>query len=191
MMATVAALAALGVQSFSGTLWAWWAERNDPSWASGGNEAFIEVMNGVAAPLVVGLVVLLGLCVPKRVLQRRALAYVSVGMVAAGGVVWALTGDPARGLGAYLLVASAFQAVVLGMTYADAPGLSYLTEGRLVRIGSGLLHLGFLLFAYVVVALQDSQWMLPVFWLASGLLVGGSALSFYAGPIARRSRTED
>ena len=185
MMLTVGALAALGAQSLIGTLYAWWAQRVQPDWQAVSYQGFMDVMNAVAAPFVVALVILLGLCIPKRVLDRRPLMIASAALLAVGAAGWLTTGEPARGLGWYLLAASAFQLVVLGMTLADSPALTYLTEGRLVRIGSGFLHLGFLLFAYVVVALQSSPLMLPVFWLSAGLLAGGSAMSFYARPMAR------
>jgi hypothetical protein len=71
------------------------------------------------------------------------------------------------------------------MTLAGASSLTYLTEGRVTRVGSGLLHMGFLLFALVVVALQTSPWMLPVFYAAAALITIGTVLSFYAGPVAR------
>jgi hypothetical protein len=184
MMLTVAALAGLGLQSFVGTLFSWWAERTDPPWSAVSYESYVGVMNAVAAPLVVSLVVLLGLCIPKRVLERRALAIASAALLASGALAWLITGDPAIGLAAYLAAAGLFQVVVLAMTFADRPSLRYLTEGRLVRLGSGLLHLGFIAFAFVVVALQDSPWMLPVFWLSAGLLVAGSTMSFYADSLA-------
>ena len=183
MMLTVIALAALGVQSFVGTLYAWWAYRTIPEWEAVGYPGFVNTMNAIAAPIVVALVVLLGLCVPKRVLRRTALALASVALLAVGIVAWVFTGDAGTGLAAYLLAAGAFQVIVLALTVAGFRGLAYLTEGRLVRIGSGLLHLGFLAFAYVVVALQQSDLMLPAFWVSTALLVGGSVLSFYARPL--------
>lgn len=188
MMASVAVLSALGVQSFLGTLYSWWAYRAVLDWESVGYPAFLETMNAIAAPQVVALVLLLGLCVPKRVFERRVLVVASAALLGAGVAAWAFTGSLADGLAAYVLLAGAFQAVVLALTIAGSPALTYLTEGRVVRIGSGLLHLGFLAFAYVVVALQDSTWMLPVFWFATMLLVAGSAMSFYARPLARFGR---
>ena len=185
MMVTVGLLAALGVQSFVGTAYAWWAQRSDAAWELTGYTDFANVMNAIAAPLVIALVVVLGLCVPKRVLTRTALAVVSVAMVAVGVAVWALTSDPAVGLGAYLVVASVLQLAVVVMTAVGSPSLVYLTEGRLTRIGSGLLHLGFLLFALVVVALQDSEWMLPVFFASAVLTVVGTTMSFYSRSFAR------
>jgi hypothetical protein len=190
MMVTVGLLAALGIQSFVGTAYAWWAYRANPAWEVTGYADFVTTMNAVAAPLVIALVVVLGLCVPKRVLTATALAAVSVGMVAVGGVVWALTSDPALGLGAYLVVASVLQLVVVFMTAAGSPSLVYLTEGRLTRIGSGFLHLGFLLFALVVVVLQDSEWMLPVFFLSAVLTVVGTTMSFYSRSLVRQRPAE-
>jgi hypothetical protein len=65
-------------------------------------------------------------------------------------------------------------------------GPSYLTKGRLTKTGSGLLHLGFIIFALVVVALQESELMLPVFWTAAVLTMLGTLLSFYADKLAVR-----
>lgn len=187
MVATVALLGALGAQSLAGTAYAWWAQRVTEGWTeSAAYASYIGTMNAIAAPLVVALVVVLGLCVPKRLLTRRALLGVSVGLVAAGLVTWALTGNLVSGLAAYLTLACVLQAAVVVMTLRGAPSLRYLSEGRVTKIGSGLLHLGFLLFALVVVALQESPEMLRVFWASALFITGGTVLSFYARPIARR-----
>ena len=192
MMVTLVLLAALGVQSIAGTGYAWWAERTVEGWEQTGYGAYVAVMNLIAAPLVVGLVVVIGLCVPKRLLSRRALLAVSAGMLLAGAAVWAVAGSLTAGLTVYLVVASLLQLAVVVLTLVGARGLRYLTEGRLVKAGSGLLHMGFLLFALVVVALQDSPWMLPVFYMTAALIMGGMVLSFYAGSFVRgRGRDED
>jgi hypothetical protein len=135
---------------------------------------------------VVALVIVMGLCVPKRLFSRTALVVASGAMIAGGIVVWALTGSAADGLAVYLLGAGAIQVAVVVLTVVGPAALSYMTEGRLTKLGSGLLHLGFIVFGYVVVALQRSAWMLPVFWLGFALAVGGSALSFYAGRLSGR-----
>jgi hypothetical protein len=46
--------------------------------------------------------------------------------------------------------------------------------------------MGFLLFALVVVALQDSPWMLPVFYGSAAFIMVGTVLSFYAGALVKR-----
>lgn len=185
---TVVLLGALGVQSFVGTLYTWWAIRTVPNWQQGGGYAlYVDAMNAVATPLVVGLVVVMGLCVPKRLFSRLWLVWVSLGMVVAGAVVGVVAKSLVAGLTVYLLLAAAIQLAVVLLTVAGVRGPSYLTEGRLTRTGSGLLHLGFVLFAIVVVALQRSAMMAPVFWTSALLVIGGTSLSFYANALTRRT----
>lgn len=187
---TVVLLALLGVQSFAGTVYAWWAGRTVPGWDNVGYPSFVNGMNLVAAPLIVALVVVMGLCVPKRLFTRKLLVGISAVMVAAGAVIAAVSGSVATGLSIYLLLAGLIQVAVVVMTVAGARGPSYMTEGRLTKTGSALLHLGFIMFAFVVVALQRSRFMLPVFAIAAVLMVTGTALSFYASRFVRRPRPE-
>ncbi len=120
VVATLVLLAALGVQSIVGTGYSWWAERTIPNWEQVGYNGYVAVMNVIAAPLVVGLVVVLGLCVPKRLLTRRWLLGVSVALVVAGIIGWAATGSLAAGLAVYLVLASLLQAAVVIMTLLGA-----------------------------------------------------------------------
>lgn len=181
MMLTVVLLAALGAQSLVGTLYVWWAQRTIAGWLQGpGYASYVALMNAFATPLVAGIVVVLGLCVPKRLFERRTLVAVSAGLVLLG-VAWGVAGRSLQnGMAAYLTAAAGLQAVVAVLTVQRSGGLSYLTEGRGRHLGSALLHLGFIVFCLVVVALQDSALMLPVFGLSALLLGAGSAMSFYA-----------
>jgi peptidoglycan/LPS O-acetylase OafA/YrhL len=185
MMLTVGLLGALGAQSLLGTLYAWWGYRTQPDFELTAYPAFIVVMNSIAAPLVVALVVVMGLCVPKRLLARRTLATVSVAMVGVGVATAAASASVATGLAVYLGLAALIQVAVVALTLAGVRSLGYLSENRVARIGSGLLHLGFILFALVVVALQKSPYMLPVFYASATLLAGGSGMSFYARSSSR------
>jgi hypothetical protein len=182
---TVVLLASLGVQSFLGTIWVFVAENSAPGWEQGaGYASYVATMNAIAAPQVVALVVVMGLCVPKRLFSRRLLLAVSLGMVVAGVVAWLSTGSLARGLTVYLALAAAIQVAVVVMTVAGIRGPSYLTEGRLTKTGSGLLHLGFIVFGIVVVALQQSTLMLPVFSASAVLVTVGTAMAFYSDRLA-------
>lgn len=189
-IATMAILAALGVQSFVGTLYVWWAERTIANWdQSAGYAHFVTVMNDIAAPLVVALVIVMGLCVPKRLFRRKVLLAVSLAMLAAGAVAGLATRSLGTGLTVYLMLAGLIQVAVIVMTAAGTRGPSYLTEGRLTKLGSGLLHLGFIVFVVLVVSFQQSSLMMAVFLVSAVLLVGGTALSFYANKLAwRRTR---
>lgn len=180
MIATVGLLGALGLQSLLGTLYAWWAYRSVPGWEQTGYPGFIDVMNAIAAPVVVALIVVMGLCVPKRLFERRTLVGVSAGMVVVGVVAGAASGSIATGLAVYLALSGLIQVAVVMLTLAGAGGLAYITEGRWAKAGSGLLHLGFIVFALVVVGLQESALMMPAFMLSGVLLTAGSAMSFYA-----------
>ena len=151
---TVALLASLGVQSFIGTIYVWWAERTVPAWEQVGYGTFVATMNAIAAPQLVALVVVMGLCVPKRLFRRGVLVAVSASMVAAGIVAAVATGSLATGLTLYLALAALIQVAVVVLTAAGAKGPSYLTEGRLTKLGSGLLHLGFIAFAIVFLTLN-------------------------------------
>jgi hypothetical protein len=185
MLATTALLGGLGVQSLAGTLYSWWAARTASGWSDSAAYAdYIAVMNALAAPMVLALVVVMGLCVPKRLFSRAALVVASAALVASGLGVWAITGSRTDGLAIYLLGAGSLQVAVVVMTLAGAPSLRYVADARLAKVGSGLLHLGIIVFGYVIVAMQSSGWMLPVFWMALALTIGGTALSFYAGSIS-------
>lgn len=185
---TVALLGSLGVQSFIGTLYVWWATDAVPGFELIGYSRFVWWMNAIAAPQVVALVVVMGLCVPKRLFDRTLLVAVSGAMLLAGLGTWAFTRNLATGLAVYLALAALIQAAVVVLTVAGARGPSYLTEGRLVKTGSGLLHQGFIGFAFVVVALQRSAFMLPAFWIATALTLVGTLLAFYADRFAFRKR---
>ncbi len=191
MMLTVLLLGALGTQSLIGTLYAWWGYRTQPDFEMTAYPAFITVMNGIAGPLVVALVVVMGLCVPKRLLARRTLAVVSTVMVAAGVMTAAISGSMATGLAVYLGLAALIQVAVVVLTLAGAPSLAYVSESRIAKSGSGMLHLGFILFALVIVALQRSPYMLPVFYVSAALLTGGSALAFYARSSSRAATSDE
>lgn len=185
---TVALLGSLGAQSFLGTLYVWWATNAIPGFELFGYSRFVWWMNAIAAPQVIALVVVMGLCVPKRLLDRTALVAVSVAMVLAGAGAWAYTRSLSTGLAVYLALAALIQVAVVVLTVAGTRSPSYLTEGRLVKTGSGLLHLGFIVFAFVVVALQRSTFMLPAFWVATALTLVGTLLAFYAERFAFRKR---
>ncbi|MHB9004242.1 MAG: hypothetical protein ACYC6C_09310 [Coriobacteriia bacterium] len=186
-VATVVLLGGVGLQSFVGTLYVWWASNAMPGWDnSPGYLEFVNVMNAIAAPQIVGLVVVMGLCVPKRLFTRSMLLWSSMAMLFTGVGVWAYTASVADGVAAYLVLAALIQVAVVVITVAGVRGPSYLTRGRLTKTGSGLLHLGFILFALVIVALQESALMLPVFWTASTLMISGTLLSFYADKLSVR-----
>jgi len=187
---TVLLLVGLGVQSFVGTAYVWWAHTNIPGFGATGYPEYIRVMNIIAAPLMVLLVIVMGLCVPKRLFSRTALVAVSLGMFVTGIATWIITGSFADGVAAYLVLAGLIQAAVVAVTIIGGRAPSYFTQGRIIKIGSGLLHLGFIMFAIVTIALQQSAIMLPVFWTSTALMVIGSIMTFYSESLAPKQRVD-
>jgi len=173
VLLTAATLAAFGLLA----LWSMFHYKSHalrPDWSV---PAFQEMMNRLAAPLVVLLIVWLVLCIPKRLLSRRALLAYSAAIIAAG-----LVAIPYRGvrfgLGLVLALSAALQTAILGLVLAGAR-LRFAGQGLALRAGSALLHLGVVLFTYDLVALQGSPWHIPLFWASTALLTAGCVLTFY------------
>jgi len=186
MVATLALLGGLGLQSLLGTLYVWWAQRARPDFMQVGYGAYVDAMNAVALPQLVALVAVMGLCVPKRLFERRLLVVVSAVMVAAGLAVGLARRDAQEGLAAYLGLASLVQAAVVALTLAGSPSLRVLHEGRVAKTGSGLLHMGLLLFGLVVLEpLRGSRAMMPVFGVSMLCIVVGCALAFWPRVLGR------
>ncbi len=181
-LVTVVLLCALGVQSLLGTVYVWWAQRSVADWERVGYAAYAHTMDLIGAPLLIALIVVMGLCVPRRLLARRTLAFASAVMLAVGVAVALITGAWLRGLAAYLALAAVIQLLVVVLTLAGSARVSFLSRGRLAKAGSGLLHLGFVLIALSLAALRDTSLWLPAFWIATMLVLAGSALAFYARP---------
>jgi hypothetical protein len=145
-----------------------------PDWSV---PAFQEMMNRLATPLVVLLILWLVLCIPKRLFSKRVLLGYSTGMLALG-----LAALPYGGvrfaLGLVLGLSALLQAAILALVLAGAR-LRFAGHGLALRAGSALLHLGIVLLTLDLVALQGSPWHIPLFWVATGLLTAGCVLTFY------------
>ncbi len=143
--------------------------------------AFQEMMNRLAAPFVLLLILWLVLCIPKRLFSRRALLVYSGGILAAGAAALPALGlRPALGL--VLGLSAALQAVILALVLAGRR-LHFAGRGLALASGSSLAHLGIVLFTLDLVSLQGSPWHIPLFWVSTTLLTAGSILTFY---VARR-----
>jgi hypothetical protein len=173
VLLTAATLAAFGVLALWG-MFHYKSHAARPDWSV---PAFQEMMNRLAAPLVVLLILWLVLCIPKRLFSRRVLFGYSAGMLALG--LAALPHGGARfALGVVLALSALLQAAILALVLAGAR-LRFAGRGLALRAGSSLLHLGIVLFTLDLVALQGSPWHIPLFWLATGLLTAGCIMTFY------------
>ena len=182
---TIGLLVALGAVCIYGTAYSFGAAQADREWTNTPvYGAYLSQMNGLAAPLLVGLVVLLGLCVPRRLFARTSLAAVSAGLLITSVLLSALI-SPRAGLGFLLGSGVALQYVVVLLTLARSSRLVFAREGLLVQLGSGLLHLGLVAFLLDLILIAHPWLHLAIFWLSAALIVVGMGLSFYAPELKR------
>ena len=174
VLLTALTLAAFGALALWGMFY-YKSHAAQPDWSV---PAFQEMMNRLASPLVVLLIVWLVLCIPKRLFSRRVLLGYSAGMLALG-----LAALPYGGVRFAL-------GLVLGLSAAAADGdprararraracASPATGSRCAR-GPRCCTSGTVLFTLDLVALQGSPWHIPLFWVATALLTAGCVLTFY------------
>ncbi len=186
IVVTVVVLAALGVLALGGTLYVWWAS-DVPGGFPGSleYEEYAAVMNRSSLPLFIALVLSLVLCIPKRIIRRAHLVWVTLGIFLVSAAV-SIIADPLLGASVMFLTAIAIQAAVIVMTLVGSKSLNFQTEGFFSQLGSGLLHLGTVLFLYDVLLLSTSSISHSlIFWSATFLITSGMILSFYQKELSR------
>jgi len=145
-----------------------------PGWSIA---AYQQMMNRLATPLVLLLILWLVLCIPKRLFSRKVLYGYSAAILAAAAVAWGVS-DFVTALGLALVLSSILQTVILVLVLAGAR-LRFSRRGLPVRIGSSLIHLGFVLLCVDLVLLQGSPWHIPLFWVGTIFMTLGSIITFY------------
>jgi len=145
---------------------------------------YMNRMNTVIAPFAVCLILLLGICVPKRLLPtawlNRATLLLIVGTVLTG-LIWG-----GRASLYFILAASlVLQVVVLLMALSGSKKLNFHKKGYWVRLGSSLIHLGLILFVLDLLLYEKMTLHLFLFWVTTGTSVLGMVFSFYAESVVR------
>jgi hypothetical protein len=146
----------------------------EPGWSV---TAYQGMMNRLATPIVISLIIWLVLCIPKRLFSKKVLFAYSAAVVAAACVA-AIAGGIVPALAFALVLSSILQAVILLLVVIGAK-LRFTRRGMAVRIGSSFIHLGFVLLVLDIIILQGSPWHLPLFWVCTVLMTGGCAMTFY------------
>lgn len=146
--------------------------------------AYMDTMNTVVAPFIIGLILLLGICVPKRLLPARWLNLVAAVLVLVCAVVSVWQGIKA-GLMVVLIASLVLQLVVLGMAVVGSTHLHFEKSGYWVRVGSSLVHLGLILFVLDLLLYKHLSLHLFLFWVTTGSSVLGMLFCFYSQGVAR------
>jgi len=145
---------------------------------------YMNAMNSVLAPFLIALIVLLGICVPKRLLPTVWLNRFSVLLVLCA-IVAALIVDVQMSLVLVLVVSLVLQVVVLLMACAGSTELNFEKKGYWVRVGSSLLHLGLIVCVLDFFFYRYLTLHLVLFWITTVSLSLGMVFCFYAESFSR------
>jgi len=145
---------------------------------------YMDSMNTVMAPFLIALIVLLGICVPKRLLPTSWLNRFSVILVLLALVASFIWGIKVS-LALVLIVSLALQVVVLFMALAGSKELNFEKKGYWMRVGSSLLHLGLILFALDLFFYRYQVLHLVLFWITTASTLLGMVFCFYADSFSR------
>lgn len=179
IIATVAILLAIGIISLYGIGYYHNAGEEDPSWTQGPKHTeYLEMMNKYTSPTVVALLIVLGLCIPKRVVPRDVLKRISWALMGVTALLYIVRGIM-WGLGFILVLAIVVQAASLVLTLLKRGSLVYEKEGYLVQLGSAMLHMGVIILIFDVALLRHHAQHISIFWVATILVTLGMFLSFY------------
>jgi len=156
--------------------------------------AYMSRMNTMISPFLIGLILLLGICVPNRLLPtvwlNRFAAALFV-LVIAVSLGWGIK----TGLIVVLIASLILQLAVLALALGGSQALHFEKKGYWVRLGSSLLHLGLILFILDLIFYEKQTLHLVLFWVTTAATVIGMLLCFYADTmvrlIRRRSKQPD
>jgi hypothetical protein len=146
--------------------------------------AHMNRMNDIISPFLIGLILLLGICVPKRLLPTTWLHRFCV-FLFISGVVISLVFGIRSGLVFILITSLALQAVVLVMAVTDSQGLTFQRKGYWMRVGSSLIHLGIILFVLDLFFYKRQTLHSFLFWITTVAVVLGMFFCFYSERMVR------
>lgn len=144
--------------------------------------AYMNRMNSFVAPFIICLILLLGICVPKRLLPTRLLNWFTLLLLLTAvlaGVFVGIRSSLYLVLGASLLL----QLAVLLMALWGSKHLHFHKKGYWVRLGSSLIHLGLILFVLDLLLHEKKALHLFLFWITTGTSVAGMLCCFYADSV--------
>jgi len=145
--------------------------------------AYMERMNEIVSPFIIALIVILAVCVPKRLLPTTWLNRFAVSLLVVIGVViwvWGVV----MALKVALCLTLALQFVVLMMALAGNERLNFEKKGYWLRVGSSSMHLGIILFILDLFFYKYQTLHLALFWVTTVATVLGMIGCFYSPALA-------
>lgn len=146
--------------------------------------AWQEQMNSLVAPFLIALLVLLGICVPKRLLPTVWLNRFAALLIIAATLIGYRFGVKS-GLLVILCVALGLQLAVLILAGLGSERLNFTKKGYWGRVGSSLVHLGLVLFVLDLFFYRLPGLHLLLFWVTTAATTTGMICCFYAEEIVK------
>ena len=141
--------------------------------------AYMNRMNEIVAPFIICLILLLGICVPKRLLPTAWLNRLTA-VLLTGVVITGYFYGIKAGLFFILAASLVLQIIVLLMAMAGNRNLNFYKKGYWVRVGSSLIHLGLIVFILDLFLYTNKTLHLYLFWITTGASILGMFFCFYA-----------
>jgi hypothetical protein len=141
--------------------------------------AYMNRMNEVVAPFIICLILLLGICIPKRLLPTVWLHRITAILLTCVVVTGFISGVKA-GLFFMLAASLVLQIIVLFMVLIGSKSLHFHKKGYWVRLGSSLIHLGLIIFILDLFLYGHKTYHLVLFWVTTGATILGMVFCFYA-----------
>ena len=146
--------------------------------------SYMNRMNTVIAPFLICLILLLGICVPKRMLPTSWLNRVTVLLIVLVVGISLVMGIK-NGMLFILAAALILQTAVLGLALGGSKNLHFEKKGYWVRVGSSLIHLGLILFVFDLFFYEKQTLHLFLFWVTTGATLFGMVFCFYAETVVK------
>ena len=182
ILITVALLGIIGIIFIIGTVY---SSVQAPNWTETFlYQDYLNDMNLGVVPFVIALLVVLGLCIPKRLFGGKDLLIINGALVAVT-LILVLTLGTRFGLGFLLAVGGLIQSVVITLTLFGSKRVSFEKTGFFLQMGSAILHLGLIAFLFDFMVLADSPNHLTVFWISTAFITVGMIFSFYSREISK------
>jgi hypothetical protein len=147
----------------------------------------MSYMNTIVSPFLIGLILLLGICVPKRLLPTKWLNRFAVFLFVVVLFVCLRLGIKS-GLMLILIASVVLQVTVLVMALAGSKSLNFEKKGYWLRVGSSLIHLGLILFILDLFFHKKQTLHLVLFWITTASTMLGMTFCFYSDAVVRLVR---
>ena len=151
---------------------------------------YMERMNQTVSPFIIALIVILAICVPKRLLPTVWLnRFVLALLMVIGVVVWHW--GVVMALKVALCLTLALQCGVLAMAVAGSERLNFEKKGYWLRLGSSSMHLGLILFILDLFFYDRQALHLALFWVTTVATVLGMIGCFYSPALAKMMKRDN